>query len=84
MNVRGGLRIFSVSFWHSEEWTPRNEALLEAVLKQARTTRHPWLIACDANMCPGDFEKESLVPQGAGVCGGPVRSVDMQIKRPKR
>ena len=20
-------------------------------------TRHPWLIACDANMCPEDFEK---------------------------
>ena len=41
----------------SEGWTPRSEALLEAVLKQARTTRHPWLIACDANMCPEDFEK---------------------------
>ena len=26
--------------WHSEGWTPRNEALLEAVLKQTRTTRH--------------------------------------------
>ena len=31
--------------------------LLEAVLKQARTTRHPWLIACDANMDPEDFEQ---------------------------
>ena len=44
-------------FWHSEGWTPRNEALLEAVLKQARTTRHPWTIARDANMCPEDSEK---------------------------
>ena len=35
-------------FWHSEVWTPRNEALLEAVVKQANTTRHPWLVACDA------------------------------------
>ena len=40
VNVRGGLRIFSVYFWHSEGWTPRNEALVEAVLKRART-RHP-------------------------------------------
>ena len=24
---------------------------------QARTTRHPWLTACDADMCPEDFEK---------------------------
>ena len=29
VNVRGGLRLFSVYFWHSEGWTPRNEALLE-------------------------------------------------------
>ena len=28
VNVRGGLRIF----WHSEGWTSRNEALLDAVL----------------------------------------------------
>ena len=44
-------------FWDSEGWTPRNEALLEAVLKQARTTRHPWLTACDAITCLEDFEK---------------------------
>ena len=23
---------------------------MEAVVKHARTTRHPWLVACDANM----------------------------------
>ena len=57
VNVRGGLRVFSVYFLHSEGWTPRNEALFEAVVKQAQTTRHPWLAAGDANMCPEDFEK---------------------------
>ena len=57
-------------FWHSEGWTPRNEALLEAVLKQAKTTRHPWLIACGANMCPGDFEKELVVSNGADARRG--------------
>ena len=46
VNVRGGLRVFSVYFWHSEGWTPRNEALLEAVVKQAEVTRHPLLVAC--------------------------------------
>ena len=25
--------------------TPRNEALMEAVVKQARTGRHPWVVA---------------------------------------
>ena len=44
LNVRGGLRVFPVYFWHSEGWTPRNEALLEAVVKQAKTTRHQWLV----------------------------------------
>ena len=45
LNVRGGKRVFAVYFWHSEGWTPRNEALMEAVVKLARTTRYPWLVA---------------------------------------
>ena len=39
-----------------EDWTPRNETLLDAVVKQANTITHLWLVACDANMCPEDFE----------------------------
>ena len=58
--------------------------MLEAVLKQARTTRHAWLIACDANMCPEDFERKSLVPIGADACGGPERSIYVQVERPKK
>ena len=57
VNVRRRLRVFSVYFWHSEGCTPRNEASFETVVKQVKITRHPWLIACDANMCPADFEK---------------------------
>ena len=57
------MRVFAVYFWHSAGWTPRDEALMEAVVKQARTTRYPWLIACDANMNPEDF-KESLWYKG--------------------
>ena len=34
VNVRGRLRIFSVYLWHSEKWSSRKEALLEAVLKK--------------------------------------------------
>ena len=37
---------------------PRNEAILEAVLKRARAIKHPWLVACDANMSPVEFEKK--------------------------
>ena len=57
VNVRESSSVFSVYFWHSEGWTPRVEALLEAVVKQAKTTIHLWLIACDPNMCLEDFEK---------------------------
>ena len=33
--------LFSFGYvWHSEGWTPRNEALIEAVVKKARKTRH--------------------------------------------
>ena len=60
------MRSFSVYFSYSEGWTPRNEALFEAVVKQARATRHPWLIACDANMSPKDVEK--VCGSKAGRC----------------
>ena len=66
------------SFCHSEGWTPRNEALIEAVVKQARKTRMtPWLIACNTNMMPEDFEKSMWfqtrrvfieAPKGASTC----------------
>ena len=48
-----------VYFWHSEGWT-RNEALMEAVVKKARTTEHPWFVACVANVDPEDFNKSLL------------------------
>ena len=77
VNVRGGLRIFSVYFGHSEGWSSRTEALQEAVLKRTVTTRHPWLTACDANMSPEDFEKKLwfrkeqmhvMAPEGVSTC----------------
>ena len=77
VNVRGGLRVFSVYFWHSEGWTSRNEALLEAVVRQAKVTRHLWLIVCDAITCPEDFEKSlwlqreqmyKVAPKEASTC----------------
>ena len=63
---------------------PRNEALLEADVKQASTTRHPWSIACDANMCPEDSEKSLLfsrelmhavAPKGASTCRSKERLI---------
>ena len=46
-------------------------------MKRVKVTRHPWLIACDANMCPEDFEKSLwfqkeqmyvVVPKEASTC----------------
>ena len=51
------MRVFSEYFWHSKGWTPRNEALLEAVVKQVKDSRRPWIITCDANMSPEDLRK---------------------------
>ena len=39
VNVRGGMRMFTAYFWHTEGWSPRNEAILEAVLKRATATK---------------------------------------------
>ena len=51
--------------------------MLEAVLKRVRVARHPWLVACDANMSPVDFEKSLwfqknrmhvVAPEKASTC----------------
>ena len=42
-------------FWHSEGRTPRHEVLI--VVKQARTTRLFWLVACDVTMDFEDFNR---------------------------
>ena len=84
VNVRGGLCVFTVHFWHSEGWTLRNEALLEAVLKRTRTSKHPWLIACDANMSPEDFEKSLWFRKDQNACNITRRRVNVQIKKCQR
>ena len=84
VNVRGGLRVLSVYSRHSEGWTSRNEALLETVLKRTRTTKHPWLIACDANMSPEDFETSLWFSEMSNACNSSSRSVDVQIKKKRQ
>ena len=83
-NVRGGVRVFAVYFWHSEGWTPRNEALLEAVLKRARVTRHPWLVACDADMSPAEFDKSLWFQKNQMHVVAPERAFHVQVKKVRR
>ena len=59
VNVRGGMWVVAIKFWHAEGWTPRDEASMEAVVNQARATRHPWMASCDANMSPENVRRSS-------------------------
>ena len=42
------------------------------MLKRARATKHPWMVACDANMSPVDFARKDQMhvtaPEGASTC----------------
>ena len=59
--------MFAVYPWHSEAWTPRHEALMEEVVKQARTARHPWLFACDGNMKSRRLPEQLMVQKHGHV-----------------
>ena len=50
--------------------------------KKTWTTKHPWLIACDANMSPEDFEKSlCLVSERSNASDSTRGSVHVQIKK---
>ena len=58
VNATGSLRVFAL------HWTPRNEALMAAVVKRVRATRHPWLVACDVHIDRDDFKKSLWYKSG--------------------
>ena len=47
----------------------------EAIVKQARTTRHPWLVACDSNMKPEDVKKSLWFKEKVHVHGAPEEGI---------
>ena len=73
--------MFAAHFWHTEDCPPRNDAVRAAVLKRARTTKHPWLIACDANMSPQDFEKSLWFRKDQMHVIAPEGGSTVQIKK---
>ena len=83
VNVRGDIVVFPEYFWLSEDWIPRNEVLLDTKVKQMRTTKYSWLIACDANMCPREFEKSMWIQSIHMFIGTSAEVSHVQIKRPK-
>ena len=65
VNVRRGIKVF---------------ALILGRMKRARVTKHPWLVACDANMSPVDFEKKPLVSEKPDACDSSKESFYVQVK----
>ena len=78
VNVRGSLRVFSLYFWHSEGWTPRSEALLEAVVKQARVTKHVV-----GEYVSRRFREKPFVPMGPGCMLWPRKKRRHAGQKPK-
>ena len=58
INCQGGLFVLEASFWHTEGWTPRNEAVMEAILKSAASSVSPWI------MEPEDLRQEEWEADG--------------------
>ena len=67
VNVRGGMWVVAKCFWYSAGRTPRHEALMDAVVKQARATGHPRMVSCNANMSAEEFGR-SLWYQNRHMC----------------
>ena len=55
--------VFSVYFYHTEEWTERNQQLLEALSGEIQRCAGFWIVAGDFNMEPVVF----------GPCATPTR-----------
>ena len=70
---QGIIHIFAVYVWHSEGWSPRNEALMSAVLRRAADTRSHWIIACDANMDPAEFAAGDDVQESKAEVKAPAQ-----------
>ena len=78
VKVRGMLQVFALYIGHSEDWTLRDDPLMEAVVKHAATSRDPMLVACDANMDLIDFgrllvKEECVFIDSACRASGPKR-----------
>ena len=58
--IMGGITVFSVYFHHTEEWTERNQQILEATSREIRRCPGQWILAGDFNMEPGAFGQQRL------------------------
>ena len=52
-----GIHTLAVYFWHGAGWSLGNEAPVSAASRRVATSRHHWVIACDATMEPREFAR---------------------------
>ena len=52
LDAGGGIIVVSVYLWHTEQWSARNHAIMEAVFQLAKSMACPWILAGDFNMSP--------------------------------
>ena len=67
-----GLTVFSVNFHHSEEWTERNQQLLETLSENIRWCAGLWVIGGFFNMEPEAFEQFATPARLPGVLVAPT------------
>ena len=70
--IMGGITVFSVYFYHTEEWTERNQQILEATSREIRRCPGLWILAGDFNMEPETFGEYATHARLAGVLVKPA------------
>ena len=70
--IMGGLTVFSAYLYHTEEWTDRNEKLLEATSREIRRCPGLWILAGDFNMEPETFGQYATPARLPGVLVNPA------------
>ena len=70
--IMGGITVFSVYFYHMEEWTERNQQILEATSREIRRCPGLWILAGDFNMEPEPFGQYATPARLPGVLVKPA------------
>ena len=65
--TKGGTTVFSAYFDHTEEWTERNQQILEATSREIRRCPGLWILAGDFNMEPETFGQYATPTRLPGV-----------------
>ena len=67
--------MFSVYFYHTEEWTERNQQILEAASREIRRCPLLWILAGDFNMEPEIFGQYAEIARSPRqICGTHVQT----------